>query len=556
MWDYEKNGDIPNNLSPAGTITFWVLCELSHSYETKMAELLRGRGCPYCSNKKVLIGFNDLATSHPELSERIHSDSHYSAREVTSGSSKLLLWHCEKDTRHIFEAPPYRLTGSEKRDCPICAGKIVINKINDFKSNYSKLSEMWDYQKNSITPEEVTFASSKKRWWVGQECGHSFQRSPKMLVKRSGCPYCSKTNATTLPGHNDVVTNFPDVASEWSARNEIPPHKVHYGSAKKYWWECEQGHEWEAMVCNRTNAGSGCPRCSMSGTSQAEQELSAFVVSLLGSENVVINSYSIITPHELDIYIPLQNIAIEFNGTYWHSELAPGKSSKNKMRHYNKWLKCKNKGIQLITIWEDDWKDKKDLIKSMLSHKLKVSDDRKIAARKTVIFNADANEARQLYEHNHIQSHVDGFHIGLKSKTTNDIIAMSTWKRLNSTGEIRLERFATSCIVPGGFSKLLKHAIELFKEDGFHKIITFADHEVSDGKLYENNGFIVDRELTPDYKYLYRQRRHHKFGFRLKRFRNDPNLTYKEGLTEKDLAGLNGIGRVWDCGKTKYALII
>lgn len=294
----------------------------------------------------------------------------------------------------------------------------------------------------------------------------------------------------------------------------------------------------------------------MSGTSQAEQELSAFVVSLLGSENVVINSYSIITPHELDIYIPLQNIAIEFNGTYWHSELAPGKSSKNKMRHYNKWLKCKNKGIQLITIWEDDWKDKKDLIKSMLSHKLKVSDDRKIAARKTVIFNADANEARQLYEHNHIQSHVDGFHIGLKSKTTNDIIAMSTWKRLNSTGEIRLERFATSCIVPGGFSKLLKHAIELFKEDGFHKIITFADHEVSDGKLYENNGFIVDRELTPDYKYLYRQRRHHKFGFRLKRFRNDPNLTYKEGLTEKDLAGLNGIGRVWDCGKTKYALII
>lgn len=111
-------------------------------------------------------------------------------------------------------------------------------------------------------------------------------------------------------------------------------------------------------------------------------------------------------------------------------------------------------------------------------------------------------------------------------------------------------RYATAARVPGGgFTKLLAHAENVYAPSHF---ITFADHTISDGGLYENNGFIVDKELPPDYMYVVNKERKHKFGYRLKRFQNDPNLLWEEGLTERELAALNSLPRIWDAGKTRY----
>ena len=60
------------------------------------------------------------------------------------------------------------------------------------------------------------------------------------------------------------------------------------------------------------------------------------------------------------------------------------------------------------------------------------------------------------------------------------------------------------------------------------------------------------RELSPDYKYVMRGERVHEFSYRLKRFREDPNLLFEEGLSERELAALNGLARIWDAGKTKW----
>ena len=119
----------------------------------------------------------------------------------------------------------------------------------------------------------------------------------------------------------------------------------------------------------------------MSLTSKAEKEVAEYVISLLGEDAVETSNRFIINPYELDIYIPELSIAIEFNGIYWHTE----SQGKDKRYHYNKWEKCKDKGIQLITIWEDEWRDKQDIVKSMLAHKLGVSQDRKVYARNTTI---------------------------------------------------------------------------------------------------------------------------------------------------------------------------
>lgn len=71
-------------------------------------------------------------------------------------------------------------------------------------------------------------------------------------------------------------------------------------------------------------------------------------------------------------------------------------------------------------------------------------------------------------------------------------------------------------------------------------------------RQYENNGFEAVATLAPDYSYLVNGERKHKFGYRLERFRKDTSLIYEEGLSERELALLNGIPRIWDSGKVRY----
>ena len=141
---------------------------------------------------------------------------------------------------------------------------------------------------------------------------------------------------------------------------------------------------------------------------------------------------------------------------------------------------------------------------------------------------------------------------------TDEIVAMSVWRKQKDI--LYLDRYSTSCHVVGGLGKMLKYVNdkivnynnEVDDNKKIVKIVTFADHSVSDGKIYENIGFRKDKYLEPDYSYYYNGERKHKFGFRKKRFKNDPNLLYKDNMTEKELAYLNGLVRVYDCGKTRY----
>jgi hypothetical protein len=115
--------------------------------------------------------------------------------------------------------------------------------------------------------------------------------------------------------------------------------------------------------------------------------------------------------------------------------------------------------------------------------------------------------------------------------------------------KLNIIRYATAGSVSGGFQKLLAYTERTYSPSSF---ITFADHTISDGGLYQNSGFVVDKIIPPDYMYVVNKQRKHKFGYRLKRFKNDPNLLWDETLSERELALLNNIPRIWDAGKTRY----
>ncbi len=122
-----------------------------------------------------------------------------------------------------------------------------------------ELVREWSDKNLPFTPDKITYGSNKIVWWKAA-CGHEWQTSVKARSKGENCPICS--GARVIEGINDLATLRPELAQDWSEKNEIKPTEVSIGSHKKVMWKCRHGHEWEASVKSRTINGTGCPYCS------------------------------------------------------------------------------------------------------------------------------------------------------------------------------------------------------------------------------------------------------------------------------------------------------
>lgn len=479
---------------------------------------------------------NSLAINNPVLATYWAEENTMSALEISKSSTYCALWHC-KECDSKWSASVNTMQ-TNKRICQHCAHKQKDNLLN----KESRYSQWWDDEKPL---SDFTSGARYKAQFKCPEKGHVFLRQLRHF--NFSCPHCRQYE-------NSLLAKSPALAKQY--RGEVPVDEISYNSARVVSWQCPCDRKtlWQTTVYQRFNGNSTtCPVCSNSKqSSDGEKEVFDYVKSILGV-NVAVeeNNRSVLDGKELDIYIPDRNIAIEYNGLYWHSE----KNGKDRNYHKNKHSLCAKAGVQLITIWEDDWRDKNAVVKKMITHKLGVSKQETIYARNTYVSSVDKNKARDFCNNNHIQGFTAGsFYLGLFDKNSNELVAVSIWRKLKDT--LYLDRYCTSSIVSGGMGKLLKAAKETGKEISCSAIVTFADKEISNGNLYENLGFEVDKVLKPDYKYLYKGSRVHKFNFRKKRFKESSDLLYKENLTETELAALNNIPRIWDCGKTRYVMNI
>lgn len=549
LWHPELNVDHDFSLIALNSNhKFWWLGECGHEWQRAASDMNRKTtACPYCSGKSVLEGFNDLATTHPQIAAQWHPEKNNVLRPevIMSGSHSKAWWLGE--CGHSWEAKIENRTRSG-HGCPYCAGQKVLQGFNDLTTTHPEIASVWHPTKNESAPTQFTAGSHQKVWWLGS-CGHEWDMQiQNHALQKQGCPYCA--NRKVLPGFNDIKTTAPKLSVDLhhTLNADTDTSALMKSSGKKVWWQCpkDESHVWYMRVNDRYSNKQNCPVCAAANyVSRAEEDLSSFLSTFVTVEK---SHRKIIHPYEIDIYIPSKQIGIEFNGLYWHSEL----KGKTRAYHHSKWLAAKKAGIQLIQIWEDDWNRNPELVKRMLSHKLGVSQEKTVYARKTQVDNITLQEMRAFLEANHIQGHSNGsYYLGLRDKENNEIVAVLVLKKEPGTDgrTLNIIRYATSVNVVGGFTKLLTHAERTYTPE---KFITFADHTVSDGGLYEKNGFIAEKELDPDYMYVVKGERKHKFGYRLKRFRNDPELKFEEGLTERELAELNKIPRIWDAGKTRY----
>lgn len=263
MWHPERNGDVtPGELTAGSRKYVWWRCDRGHEWQAMVYSVTAGCACPYCSGKKAIPGETDLATTRPDLVPRWSEKNALKPGELTQGSDKRVLWVCEKG--HEWEARVSSIV-LEGCSCPYCSGKRAIPGETDLASTRLDLMAQWDLAKNTGVDPTALLPSSHERVWWKCALGHSWQAMvfARTRENASGCPYC--TGRQVLAGFNDLATLKPKIAKEWyqSLNGELRPEDVTLGSNKKVWWQCSDGHVWQAVVYSRTRRkGAGCPVCA------------------------------------------------------------------------------------------------------------------------------------------------------------------------------------------------------------------------------------------------------------------------------------------------------
>lgn len=282
---------------------------------------------------------DSLQSDYADLAKQWHpiKNARLTASDVTPNSGQSVWWLCAKG--HDWKA----VINSRTRGhgCPYCAGQKPTRERN-FATEFPDLVDEWDWGRNKAhKPEDFTPRSQSKAWWKCSK-GHSWQATIGNRTRkgiRNLCPVCLNR---ILSDDNSLATVRPDIADSWHPLKNAPltPNDVVAGGHRKVWWRCKHGHEWQATVGLRVNAGTGCPKCALQ-TSRIEiavySELHGLFNDIVWREKIA--------GYECDIYLRDHHVGIEIDGVYWHS--------RHPERELAKSSAFEAEGIQLFRLRED-----------------------------------------------------------------------------------------------------------------------------------------------------------------------------------------------------------
>lgn len=503
-WDYEENKFTPQQITAGSSKSVTWKCKLGHTWPVSPANRLRNEsritGCPTCAGKIVLQGFNDFATIQPQLVQfwDVENNGILKPSQVTEHSNRIVFWKCASG--HPWKGTVASL--SRGRGCPTCVGKAVLIGANDLQTTHPILSAEWHPTENrNLLPTQFSKGSDQEIIWLGR-CGHEWQAQIKNRTNGTKCPICD--GKTILVGFNDLASQNSFLTAEWhpTKNKGLLPHQVHMSSGQKVWWQCAKNsaHVWATTIDSRSSRGSGCGDCvSTQYVSKPENELAGFLKQL--GYKVEQTNRKILGPKkELDLYLPEQNLGIEFNGVHWHTELT-GKMSNY---HNDKYIAAQKAGLQLLQIWEDDWVARKSIIFQRLEQRLSPSTaSPKIDTVDTAITEINRTEAN-LFLNADLQRNLFSesvffllsYNSGWQSVVEVQAISSDSIHIVNHS-------HATNDITFG-----LKLIMVYLKERYKIKTILIRDHnDWSYEKAYQQLGFKEWKQNSPALSYEYRSKR-------------------------------------------------
>ncbi|ANH51401.1 hypothetical protein PC14_00108 [Campylobacter phage PC14] len=507
-----------------------VQCKNGHVFKRSFSRFKSGStACPECERQENIKYLNKLG--YEVISENLSNDltvkcknGHAFKRTLNNfKKGQLTCNECERQRKLLFiNSLGYKVVSKElNNDLTVeCQnGHIFKRPYKVFESGViictiCEKQEKLEYLNN--LGYEVISNNLGNNLEVKCKNGHVFKRAFRVFKQGiSTCPECNINNKI------EYLNNFGyKVVSEDLVDNlELM---------------CPKGHVFKRTFGNFVKGITLCPICNPS-TSSFEKELSNLL------DDYIENDYSILGDKELDFYLPDHNLAIECNGDYWHSE----SNGKDKNYHLDKTERCKEKGIQLLHIFESSWIEKKEIWKSIINNKL--GKYKKIMARKCILREVSKKEEKEFLESNHLQGFT-GSTVCYGLCYQDELVCLMSFGKPRFTDKYDWEliRLCTkkNTNVIGGASKLLSY----FHKHNKGSLISYSDRLYSDGSIYLKLGFTFSHYSSPGYYYFKNNKTYsrqqfmkHKLKDKLEKF--DPNLTESENMK------LNGFYRVWDCGQ-------
>ena len=306
QWDYDKNNALgfdPNILTCGSHKKVWWKCDLNHSYDMVIKSKYHGNlGCPYCSNHRLLKGYNDLATVYPNIASEwnYNKNNGLLPSDVLFGSAKKVWWTCSLG--HEWEATIDNRI--HNHGCPYCAGVRLLIGYNDLQTINPLLAQQWHPFKNrNLQPSNVTSKSDQKVWWLG-ECGHEWRGKISNRANGGGCPICANVLPKTQEKYIQEVAEInPDIEVIGQYINNNTPilHRCKL-----------DGAEFLAYPYNILN-GQGCPVCKESrGEKYIRHYLQAHHIKFESQYKFKDCKRKRCLP--FDFYLPDYNMCIEYDG--------------------------------------------------------------------------------------------------------------------------------------------------------------------------------------------------------------------------------------------------
>lgn len=513
-----------------------IICKEHGQFEQSLScHIGRAQGCPSCAKRKVGdIQKSILLKNAKNILEKFeekHGQKYDYSSVNYKGSHVPVDIICRKHGVFL-QKPCNHLRG---QGCPKCAA--------EFRRDNLKIShESFIERARAIHGDkyEYFFCSSYKagKTSVRVKCPlhGTFDQCRNSHLLGKGCSECS---------HDSISKKLLSPFSEFVERaNAVYQGKYSYNEASWRGYKrqivvtCPEHGDFEVNAYSHL-LGSRCGSCRLNGF---ESSVLAFLKQF-GENDIKMFDRDTLDGLELDFKIG--NVAIECNGSYWHS-FNRKESPDERRRHSMKVDECQKRGIKLIQINEFEWVNKRPVVESILRNVFGGSE--RVSARKCEIVVLTMREAQDFLGYNHIQGYRSALvHYGLVyDKQVVAVLSISGHPKY----EYEMIRYCNSLnhTVIGGLSKLFNRFRKDFKPE---MMISFADRRFFDGLSYKNLGFILDGITEPNYCYIKRYNilsrqkcQKHKLQKFLPLF--DKNLTESENMF------LNGYRRLWDAGNYRY----
>lgn len=531
VYDYSKVSDEIGNKHKVT-----IICKVHGEFSQRWDSHIDGCGCKRCGDKSTS---NKLVASQKEYIQKAKSlrgDKFSYDKVVYNGSYSKIIVTCKIHGDFTVSAHAH-INPSTKGGCKICAKEA--QKASVSKGLTHQLSRAKDVHGDKYDyTDAVSGDCTNKVKIICRKHGPFLQSWNHHNSMQQGCPDCAVDDLKI--GVDDVLLR----ATETHKGKYTYIKESFRGYTEKMDIICTKHGTFSQTVSDHLS-GKGCPSCGHQ-ISKPEQEITDFIKSIYGGD-LILRDKS--TGKEHDIYIPDKKIAIEFDGNYWHSD-----KFKTINYHKEKQENAIKHGIKLIQIFEDEWIEKQDIVKSIISSSIGAT--KQIFARKTTVKRVSSCEANVFFSKNHIQGWIPAkYTFGLY---IDDLAVMmisfgkkrAILKAKSEESSYEIYRMASllNHRIIGGASKLLSYFIKNYAPTN---IETFSDMRYGNGMVYKTIGFTEIGWTVPNYYYTLKNKRYGRHRFQ-------KHLLIKDGFdsskSESDIMYERGFRKIFDSGSKKYKL--